>query len=273
MNADNRIWWGKTGNNRPGMKRFLTEVRDGVVPQTLWLWSEVGSTRHAKQELSKIMLAKSSTDLFITPKPKSLIERIIQIASNKDSMIVDSFAGSGTTGHAVLAMNKADGGNRRFLLVEMDPAICQNVTAQRLERVSNGHQEIEALGGGFRYCKLATPLFDEHGDIRSEVSFADLAAHVYFTETGEPIPKRAGKSPLLGVHHDRAIYLLFNGILGDKRPAGGNVLTHAVAQSLPRHPSGAGVRVVYGEACRLSPDSLKQYGIAFRQLPFELKVD
>ncbi|HQR06700.1 MAG TPA: hypothetical protein PLN21_07755 [Gemmatales bacterium] len=129
---------------------------------------------------------------------------------------------------------------------------------------------MSGLGGGFRFCTLGQSLFDENGQIRSEASFSDLASHVYFTESGEPIPKRAGKSPLLGIHNGRAIYLLFNGVLGDKRPGGGNVLTHAIAKDLPAHD---GPKVVYGEACRLSAASLKQYGIIFKQVPFELKVD
>jgi hypothetical protein len=106
------------------------------------------------------------------------------------------------------------------------------------------------------------------------VRFADLAYHVFFTETGVPIPKRPrSDSPLLGVHGDKAVYLLYNGVLGDKRPDGGNVLTHAVAQDLPAHPKGNAPRVVYGEACRLGAKSLQSYGITFRQIPFELKVD
>ncbi len=114
-------------------------------------------------------------------------------------------------------------------------------------------------------------MFDETGNIRSHVTFSDLAAHVFFTETGEPIPQRAtGKTPLIGVCQGIAYYLLFNGVLGDKRPGGGNVLTHAIAKSLSEHD---GPRVVYGEACRLSVASLKQYGITFRQVPFALKVD
>lgn len=274
LDRDNRIWWGKSGNNRPGMKRFLSEVREGVVPQTLWPWSEVGSTRHAKQELSKVMEAKASSDLFITPKPKRLIERIIQIASDKDSLILDSFAGSGTTGHAVLAQNIADGGSRRFIAVEMDEGICRDVTAQRISKAIEGYGDTPGLGGGFRFCKLGAGLFDDAGNIAGEVKFSDLAAHVFFTETGVPIPKRAkADCPLLGVHNGKAVYLLFNGVLGDKRPAGGNVLTHSVAQDLPAHPAGKGPRVVYGEACRLGAKSLEQYGITFRQVPFELKVD
>jgi hypothetical protein len=81
-----------------------------------------------------------------------------------------------------------------------------------------------------------------------------------------------GKTPLLGVHQGRAIYLLFNGVLGDRRPAGGNVLTHAVAEDLPPHPEGAGPRIVFGEACRLGPKAIADYGITFRQIPFDLKV-
>jgi site-specific DNA-methyltransferase (adenine-specific)/adenine-specific DNA-methyltransferase len=274
LDKDNRIWWGKSGNNRPGMKRFLSEVREGVVPQTLWPWAEVGSTRHAKQELSKVMEAKSSSDLFITPKPLSLMQRILALGSEKDSLILDSFAGSGTTAHAVLAQNAADGGTRRFITVEMDEGICRDVTAHRLRNAVNGYGDTPGLGSGFRYCTLGAPLFDAHGNIASEVKFSDLAAHVYFTETGSPIPKRAdGKTPLLGLHQGRAIYLLFNGVMGDKRPDAGNVLTHDMAADLPKHPAGRGPRIVYGEACRLQPKTLDRLGITFRQVPFELRVN
>jgi len=270
LNADRRIWWGRNGDSIPQIKRFLSEVKQGVVPQTLWAYQEVGHTQDAKKELVAICHFEDSQAVFITPKPVRLLRRILEIAADKDSLILDSFVGSGTTAHAVLAQNKADGGNRRFITIEMDETICQDVTAQRIRKAIEGYGDTPGLGGGFRYCTLAQPLFDEHGTIRQEVTFADLAAHVYYTETAEPIPKRPGKSPLLGVHNGRAIYLLFNGVLGDKRPGGGNVLTHAVAQALP---ANAGPRVVYGEACRLSAASLQQYGLAFRQVPFALKVD
>jgi hypothetical protein len=213
---------------------------------------------------------------FEFPKPVSLIATLVRAAtkSSTDAIVLDSFAGSGTTGHAVLAQNKADGGSRRFILVEMEEGICRDVTAQRIRKAIEGYGDTPALGGGFRFCKLGTALFDEPGNIAGEVHFPDLAAHVFFTETGGPIPARAtGKTPLLGVHQGKAVYLLFNGVLGDRRPAGGNVLTHNVAQSLPAHPAGRGPRVVYGEACRLSAKSLGQYGITFRQIPYELKVD
>lgn len=271
LDRDNRIWWGKSGNNRPGIKRFLSEVKEGVVPQTLWPWQVVGSTRHAKQELSQIMAVGAGKDLFITPKPTGLIKRILQIASDPDSIVLDSFAGSATTGHSVLALNREDGGKRRFVLVEIDQSIADTVATRRLKAVIEGNGDrAPGLGSGFRYCKLGPPLFDERGNIRAGVRFPELAAHVFFTETGSPIPKRAtGKTPLLGVHNGKAVYLLFNGVMGDKRPDGGNVLTGPVLAELPPHN---GPRIIYGEGCRLGPARLKREGIVFRQIPYEIKV-
>ena len=128
----------------------------------------------------------------------------------------------------------------------------------------------EVLGGGFRFCRLGGPLFDETGSIRDEVRFADLASHVFFTETGAPIPKRPRKdSPFLGAHQDKAVYLLFNGVLGDKRPDGGNVLTQTVLSSLPAHD---GPKVIYGNGCMLSAAYLQRASITFRQIPYEVKV-
>jgi site-specific DNA-methyltransferase (adenine-specific)/adenine-specific DNA-methyltransferase len=275
LERDGRIWWGKSGDNRPGIKRFLSEVQEGVVPQTLWFWKDVGSTRNAKQELSQLMAAGASEDLFITPKPTGLIKRILQIATNASDLILDSFAGSGSTAHAVLQLNHEQGSDRHFVLIEIDSAIAKDITAERIKRLVHGYKNtkteaIAALGGGFRYCVLGEPLFDERGKIREAVKYRDLAHHVYFSETGEPLPKSSVKQfPLLGVLNGRAIYLLFNGVLGDKSANGGNVLTLATLQKLPKH---SGPRVVYGTACRISAARLKREAIAFKQIPYEIKV-
>ena len=273
---DNLVWWGLDGRAKmPRIKKLLLGARD-VVPRSVLLYTEFGHTQEARSEL--LNLVKENP--FTTPKPVRLIRRIMQIATENDSLILDSFAGSGTTGHAVLDLNKAEGGSRRFILVEMDENIARNVAAQRLTRVVDGFTvkkengnatEVLGLGGGFRYCTLGEPLFDEAGNIRESVKFSDLAAHVFFTETGSPIPKRAnGKTPLLGVHDGTAIYLLFNGVMGDRRVNGGNVLTTEVLRKLPEHD---GPKVVYGEGCRLSKPRLKRAGVVFKQVPYEIKVN
>lgn len=287
--AEGRILFPKKIGGRPREKVFIAELQTATTgfPSII----DGVYTADGSASIREIF----GVQVFAFPKPPTLVQSLIQQAAEPRSLILDSFAGSGTTAHAVLAQNKADGGNRRFICIEMDETICRDVTAQRIRRAIEGYGDIapglpgekpgaspntpgkpgakwvEGLGGGFRFCTLGQPLFDEHGNIAKEVTFADLAAHVYFTETGEPIPKRA-RSPLLGVHNGRAVYLLFNGILGDKRPGGGNVLTHAVAKALPVADAAASL-VVYGEACRLSAASLKQYGITFKQVPFALKVD
>ncbi|MDP1678696.1 MAG: site-specific DNA-methyltransferase [Candidatus Nitrotoga sp.] len=243
----------------------------------------VGSTQSQSVELAEMGFS------FPFPKPVDLIKYLLGMHSDPDGLILDSFAGSGTTGHAVLKQNAEDGGNRRFILVEMDDHIARNVTTERVRRVAAGYanakgEHVEGLGGGFRYCELGEPLFDEHGKIRDSVRFADLARHVYFTETGEPYPlpnppSQAGEgtnekshirsSPLLGECRGVGIYLLYNGILGDKSANGGNVLTRAVLAQLPPFD---GPKVIYCAGCLLGRDRLRAENIIVRQTPYEIKV-
>jgi len=138
LDEDNRIWWGESGNNMPQQKRFLSEVKDGRTPQTIWGHDEVGHTQDAKKELLQIMSFVDSDDVFVTPKPTALLERILELATNKDSIVLDSFAGSGTTGHAVLKYNKKDDGNRKFILIECE-SYADKLTAERVRRVITGY--------------------------------------------------------------------------------------------------------------------------------------
>ena len=229
----------------------------------------VGSTQSQSVELAEMGFS------FPFPKPVDLIKYLIGMHSDPHGLILDSFAGSGTTGHAVLKQNAEDGGNRRFILVEMDDHIARNVTTKRVCRVAAGYtnakgEHVDGLGSGFRYCELGEPLFDEHGKIRDSVRFADLARHVYFTETGEPLPReRVSKSALLGECRGMGIYLLYNGILGDKSANGGNVLTRAVLAQLPAFD---GPKVIYCAGCLLGRDRLRAENIIVRQTPYEIKV-
>ena len=139
FDKDNRIWWGVDKNSVPQLKRFLSDIQAGRVPQTIWFYDEVGHTDEAKKELKDIMDYEASGDVFITPKPTRLIERVLQIFTDKNSLILDSFAGSGTTAHAVLAANAKDGGQRRFILIECE-AYADTLTAERVRRVIGGYK-------------------------------------------------------------------------------------------------------------------------------------
>lgn len=274
--AEDRLWWGKDGKATfPMEKKFLSEVKEGVVNQTWWPYEFSGSTRNANAEMKELFAGERPFD---TPKPTRLIQRILELATGKDSLILDSFAGSGTTGHAVLKQNAEDGGNRRFILVEMNEGIARDVTAKRVQRVATGYtnakgQAVAGLGGGFQFCTLSQePLFTPEGQIRPDVTFAQLAEFVWFAETGTGLNTQlSGKadSPLLGIHEGRAIYLLYNGILKDRSVAGGNVLTGPVFDILPRFD---GPKVIYAAACRLGAPRLGREQAVFKQTPYSLEV-
>jgi adenine-specific DNA-methyltransferase len=152
---DNRIWFGESGKNVPRLKKFLTEVKQGLVPNTLLPHSEAGTTQKAKQDYKNIL----SNINFDNPKTIDLINFCILIGANKNSTILDFFAGSGTTGHAVLELNKQDGGNRQFILAtNNENGICENITYERIKRVMQGYttpkgKEVEGLGGELQYLK------------------------------------------------------------------------------------------------------------------------
>lgn len=192
LDRDNRIWWGESGDNRPGIKRFLSEVREGVVPQTYWNWKDVGSTRNAKQELSAIMEAGPGEDLFITPKPTKLLRRIIEIATtpDMDDIVLDFFAGTATTGHAVLAANANDGGKRRTILVQFpEPtdsprySTIAELGRKRLQRAaakikSENPLNTQNLDSGFRLVKIDASNMRDVYYTPDEVQQADLHGHI-----------------------------------------------------------------------------------------------
>ena len=266
---ENRIIWPKLPSGRPRHKKFRADLENDFTGFSSII--ECGNTNEGTEQVADIM----GSAPFIFPKPLSLIQSLIEQATDGDSLVLDSFGGSGTTAHAVLQANKQDGGNRRFILVEMEAKIAHDITAERVRRVAQGYtiakgEPVEGLGGGFRFCELGEPLFDQGGKIRETVRFADLARHVYFTETGEPLPReRVTKSAFIGECRGVGIYLLYNGILGDKSANGGNVLTRAVLAQLPPF---AGQKVIYCAGCLLGKDRLQAERILIRQTPYEIKV-
>ncbi|MFZ1326215.1 MAG: site-specific DNA-methyltransferase [Candidatus Contendobacter sp.] len=262
---DNRLWWGRGGKNTvPALKLFLSEVRDGMTPHNWWPHEETGHTDEAKKEINIIF---GNDKVFDTPKPERLINRIFEIATHPGDLVLDSFLGSGTTAAVAHKMG------RRYIGIEMGEHAVTHC-APRLRKVIEGEQGgiSEAVGwkggGGFRFYRLGDPVFDEAGHISPGIRFAPLAAHVWFIETGVPFTG-AADSPLLGTHDGTAYYLLYNGILGDKRPDGGNVLTAKILAALPPFD---GPKVIFGEGCRMSAGRLHSERINFRQIPYEIKA-
>lgn len=214
---------------------------------------------------------------FPFPKDSDVIADLISMVAGPGDIVLDSFGGSGTTAHAVLKRNQHLKKPLRFILVELDDNVARHKTRERVRKAIEGYtplvgkkrHRVAGLSGGFQFCKLSEePLFTAAGQIRADVSFGQLAEFVWFAETGTGYSGNGG-SPLIGIHDGRAIYLLYNGILTDKSVAGGNVLTGAVYDGLPRHD---GPKVIYAAACRLGAARLTREGIVFKQTPYALEV-
>ncbi|MDO5338133.1 MAG: site-specific DNA-methyltransferase [Eubacteriales bacterium] len=169
MIADNRIWFGEDGNNVPAIKRFLTEVKQGVACQTIWNYEDVGHSQDGKKELKALF---PEAVPFDTPKPTRLVERMLKIASEPDFIVLDFFSGSATTAHAVMQLNAEDGGHRKFIMVQL-PEKCdekseaykagyKNICEIGKERIRRAGEKIKSespmttqeLDVGFRVLKL-----------------------------------------------------------------------------------------------------------------------
>jgi adenine-specific DNA-methyltransferase len=185
LNNDNRIWWGVDGNNIPSVKRFLSEVQPGRVPQTLWFYDDVGHTQEAKKELIKNIEFPDSDSVFETPKPTRLIQRIMELStrSDDDSIVLDFFAGSGSTLHAVMSQNAMDGGNRRCFLIQLPEPLknykegslstIADITKERVRKAgSNILKENSMFAGdiGFRVFKLASTNIREWDPERDKIT-------------------------------------------------------------------------------------------------------
>jgi adenine-specific DNA-methyltransferase len=261
--ADDRIYFPNKGKGRPRVKQFAGEEK-GLVPMTLWLASDVGNTEQSKKEILDLFQEESP---FATPKPERLLQHIITIATNPGDLVLDSFLGSGTTAAVAHKMG------RRYIGVEMgDHAVTHCVP--RLQKVIEGEQggiskDVQWKGGGgFRFMRLGPPIFDNTGVLNSDIRFPNLAAHIWFSETHTGWRGKAD-SPLLGIHKGIAYYLLYNGILGNRRPGGGNVLNTSTFKKLPAHD---GPKVIYGEWSQWREDRLRRERITFKMIPYEIKV-
>lgn len=271
LDNDNRIYWTAGGSGVPRLKRFLSEVKAGRVPQTIWPFEDVGHTQGAKKEIVKIF----GGDIFDTPKPEALIRRVLHISTNPGDLVLDSFLGSGTTAAVAHKMG------RRWIGIEMGDH-AQTHCALRLQKVIDGEQGGISKdvgwkkGGGFRFCNLGPTVFNEFGRINPEVSFEDLARHIWFAENQAPLSSQT-LGTAIGVAEGKGYALLFNGILKDRSPVGGNVLTSAtlrlIRQDIERlSPGFEGEIVVYATATRIGDDRARAERITFKQTPYDISV-
>lgn len=251
-----------TRNGRGGIRRktYIDSV-GGRLPTNYWPYTEVGHTDEAKKEIKTIFGGRMPFD---TPKPTRLIERVLQIAAGDDALVLDSFAGSGTTAHAVIKLNREDGGSRRFILAELDD-YADTVTAERVRRVISGYGEGNgAVGGidsGFSYYELGPALFREDGAIDPAVTHADLARYVWATETRAPYEDLTDEHPYLLGEHAQAVYYL------TWEPGEETTLTYDLLRGLPRKGSPT---VIFADRCAIAPERLDEMGVVFRRVPDQI---
>ena len=261
MVADNRIWFGEKGDNVPRVKRFLSDVKQGITAMTIWKHTDVGHNQDAKKEVKEF----NSVSVFDTPKPERLIERVLTLSTSPGDLVLDSFLGSGTTAAVAHKMG------RRYIGIEMGEH-AKTHCIPRLQKVIEGEQGgiSKAVnwqgGGGFDFYTLGEPVFDEVGLINPKVKFETLAAYLWQSETGEPSQPK--KSPFLGEHKGVGIYLLFSDVLGSDE----NVLNYQRLKKLLAQYPFDGEKIIYADACTgVSDIELKRLHVTFKQIPFDIR--
>ena len=247
---------GKEGIRR---KTYMESV-GGKLATNYWPFSETGHTDEAKKDLLSIFGGKVTFD---TPKPARLIERVLTIAASPDSIVLDSFAGSGTTAHAVLNMNKADGGNRRFILVEMMD-YADSITAERVRRVIRGYGEgknaVDGTGGSFSYYELGEPLLIGE-NLNEAVAPEKIREYIWFMETKTPYTPAAGENLYyLGQHNDTGYYFYYE-------PQRITVLDYNFLATVTEKAGGT---VIYADRCSIDDGKLSQMGIVFKKIPRDI---
>ncbi len=206
LDEQNRIWWGENGDGVPRIKRFLSDVREGVVPQTLWKFEEVGHTQEAKEELLRFVAFEHSENVLNSLKPSRLIRKILRIATRYDEsdIVLDFFAGSGTTGHAVMTQNSEDGGNRRYILVQMpEPLKIPEDNARTIFDLAKSR--LRAVADDLRNSDAENGASEEAADDAGQM---DLGFRVYSLDTSnirawEPDPDNLEQTLMDSVDHIR----------------------------------------------------------------------
>lgn len=272
---EGRVHWTKNGEGIPRIKIYKYEAEEqGQCATNWWTNDFAGCNQDADTELKEIFYEITEHKPFDTPKPSSLLEIIIGLSSDKDSIILDSFAGSGTTAHAVLNLNQQDGGHRKFILVEME-YYAETITAERVRRVMKGYGEgknaVEGTGGSFTFYELGKTVFDENGYLNENVGTEKLREYVWYTETNVPYNRRnASKGSadeakaaqyLLGNNNGTAYYFYY-------KPKEITTLDKAFLNTIN---DKAEQYVIYADNCLLTEEFMQLNHIIFKKIPRDIK--
>lgn len=266
MISDNRIWFGPKGDSVPAVKKFLSEVKQGITPMTIWKYTEVGHSQDATKQLKNIFGGQS---VFTYPKSVELVKRCIQLYSDKDSIILDSFAGSGTTAQAILELNKQDNGLRKFILVELSD-YADNVTAERVRRVMSGYGEgknaVEGTGGSFDFYELGETIFDPvSGNLNDNAATEQIRRYVWFSETNSAYvaPSKDAHPFLLGSYQHNNYYFFY--IKGEETCLDWDFLNTFTERDR------AEMYIIYADRCVLTPEEMLKHNIVFKKIPRDIK--
>ena len=271
---DGQLYFGRNGKSQPNKKTYLSEVKAGKTVGSLWPYQEVGSTHQANEELASVM----GKGIFNNPKGTKLIQRVFQTANlSSDDIVLDSFAGSGTTAHAVLAMNKEDGGSRKFILIECED-YADTITAERVRRIINGVPDARdaalqgGLGGSFTYCTLGKPI-EVETMLTGEAlpSYSALAANLLYTTSGVSVGadtlEAQNDDGLFHTDDQNDYYLIYKPNLEYLR-SNAAILNLERAERIRDVSREAGRKaIVYAAGNYIGQRELTQMGIIFCQLP------
>jgi len=253
LDNENRLWFGRDNKSTPSVKTFLSEVSKKMKSGSILHFSFAGHTHKANEQLAKLM----DKGAFDNPKSIDLVKVLCSMVASKDDIILDSFAGSGTTGEAILELNKEDKGNRKFILVELENEVARPITAERIKRAINEYNYKD----GFEFCELDKPLFDENGQIDESCTFGQLATYIYFIEAKTNIDKKKIKSTFIGDNLDTEFYLIF-------KEKNHNILSGDSLKSLNKNKKK---KVIYADQCLLSDEYMEKNNITFKQIPYEIE--
>ena len=267
---ENRFYWGKDGKNDfPRMKRFLSELPEGIPPINLWKHDETGTGDEGTKEVENLI----GKDVFNYPKPVRLIKRILAMATKDDDIVLDSFAGSGTTLHAVMSLNEEDGGNRQCVIIQMtensdqepDKNICRDITRYRNQQAIEKH----GFNSGFKYLRVGSPIDPEtmlDGDLPTYQQFAE---YVYYLATGGHLADKSkvdASKHFVGMEGGQAVYLIYE---QDMDKLTRLALTLQIAESIVKHSPGKR-RVVFAPSCFLDEEYMTAMQIEFVSVPYNL---